>query len=261
MTKKLKRTSITAALCTAGIVFSVAGAPLSASADRESAANETPTILQLAKAEAQTFSVPENVETEPLVSSSYSATTPEELKTIHEKKEAERKAKEEAERKAAELKRISEANIATIASVTSAESVKMEGNFAWPLTSFTSQQNINGFRTGTRPGHDGFDMIAPAGTPIAAATDGVVVVSSESYYGFGVAVVIETEIDGVAVQTAYAHMTNGTRAVEVGDKVKAGDQLGQVGNTGNSYGDHLHFEVRLNGTLVDPAAWLRENLG
>jgi len=260
MMKKFKRPAITAVLCTAGMLFTVAGAPLSATADSASE-KEAPTILEVAKAEAQTFATPADVKIEPLVRSSYSATTPEEVKEIQEKREAKRKAEEEKKRKVEELKRISAANIASIDNVTSSEGVKMNGNFAWPLTSFTSNPSINGYRTSTRPGHDGFDMIAPAKTPIYAATDGVVVVSSESYYGFGVAVVIETVVDGVAVQTAYAHMTNGTRAVEAGDKVKAGDQIGQVGNTGHSFGDHLHFEVRLNGTLVDPAAWLRANLG
>lgn len=258
--KKIYKRPLTAILCTAGMLFTVAGAPLSASAESGTSSRETPSILELAKAEAQTFSTPDDVKIEPLVRSSYSATTPEELKKIQEKKEAKRKAEEEKKRKAEELKQITEANVAKINNVTSAEGAKMEGHFAWPLTSFTSDPQINGFRTGTRPGHDGFDLIAPARTPIYAATDGVVITSSESHYGFGVAVVIETVIDGVAVQTTYGHMTNGTRAVEAGDTVKAGDQIGQVGNTGHSFGDHLHFEVRLNGTLVDPAAWLRANL-
>jgi murein DD-endopeptidase MepM/ murein hydrolase activator NlpD len=86
-------------------------------------------------------------------------------------------------------------------------------------------------------------------------------VSSESYYGYGVGVVIEHEIGGQQVETTYGHMTYGSRAVQAGDTVAAGQLIGLVGSTGQSTANHLHFEVQVNGALVDPLAWLRANAG
>jgi len=63
------------------------------------------------------------------------------------------------------------------------------------------------------------------------------------------------------VSTTYAHMTNGTRAVQAGQTVEPGQFIGKVGNTGRSFGAHLHFEVRVNGSLVEPIGWLRANAG
>ena len=99
------------------------------------------------------------------------------------------------------------------------------------------------------------------GTPIFAAAGGVVRTSSESYYGYGVAVVIDSVVGGQRVTTLYGHMTNGTRAVQAGQTVQPGQFIGKVGNTGRSYGAHLHFEVKVNGSLVEPISWLRANAG
>jgi murein DD-endopeptidase MepM/ murein hydrolase activator NlpD len=71
--------------------------------------------------------------------------------------------------------------------------------------------------------------------------------------------VIDHVINGQAVSTLYPHMTYGTRAVQVGQKVSAGQIIGQVGSTGRSTANHLHLEVKINGSLVDPMAWLRAN--
>ena len=102
-------------------------------------------------------------------------------------------------------------------------------------------------------------MLCAGGTPIGAAADGVVRISSESYFGYGVAVVIDHVINGQTVSTLYGHMTYGTRAVQVGQTVTAGQIIGLVGSTGRSTANHLHFEVKINGSLVDPMAWLRAN--
>lgn len=119
------------------------------------------------------------------------------------------------------------------------------GGMAWPLAGGSL---TDGF--GARGGrHMGLDIAAPAGTPIGAAAPGIVILSSEGYFGYGVAVMI-LHIDGS--QTLYGHMTYGSRVVEAGDWVEAGDPIGLVGNTGRSFGAHLHFEVRIGGTAVDP---------
>ena len=69
------------------------------------------------------------------------------------------------------------------------------------------------------------------------------------------------EIGGQQVETTYGHMTYGSRAVQAGDTVAAGQLIGLVGSTGQSTANHLHFEVQVNGALVDPLAWLRANAG
>jgi len=191
----------------------------------------------------------------PLDRDSYSATTLEELEAIKAAREAEEARIIEAA--AAEER----AKNSKTTSYDSAPLAKMNGIFAWPLTTYTVYDwEQNGFQTSERPDHNGLDMLAPAGTPIYAAHDGTVTVSSESYGAYGVGIVISGPIDGQELNTTYGHMTYGTRAVEVGATVKAGQLIGRVGSTGRSTANHLHFEVRINGNLVDPNAWLTTNL-
>lgn len=97
------------------------------------------------------------------------------------------------------------------------------------------------------PGHTGIDLAAPEGTPIYAANGGPVMFSGWSSWGYGNTVVLAHG----ARSTLYAHMSQ--RAVQCGQTVGTGQIIGYVGNTGNSSGPHLHFEIRVNGTPVDPA--------
>lgn len=107
---------------------------------------------------------------------------------------------------------------------------------------------------GTRGGaHHGIDIAATEGTPVVSATPGIVVLSEEAHQGYGVAVMIE-HADGV--RTLYGHLVSGSRTVEVGDWVEPGAPIGSVGNTGRSFGPHLHFEVRVDGAPVDPLPFL-----
>ena len=99
--------------------------------------------------------------------------------------------------------------------------------------------------------HTGLDFAAPMGTPVYAATNGVVVEAGWAG-AYGQNIVIQHD-DGT--QTAYAHLSS--IGVSVGQSVSAGQQIGAVGSTGNSSGPHLHFEVRTSGGgFMDPAAWL-----
>jgi murein DD-endopeptidase MepM/ murein hydrolase activator NlpD len=98
--------------------------------------------------------------------------------------------------------------------------------------------------------HSGIDFAAPHGTPIYAAGDGVVVWAGPRG-GYGNTVVVD---HGGAVATLSAHMSR--MAVIEGDVVTRGQIIGFVGSTGTSTGPHLHFEVRLAGTPVDPLGWL-----
>jgi peptidase M23-like protein/LysM domain-containing protein len=97
-------------------------------------------------------------------------------------------------------------------------------------------------------GHSGLDLAAPTGTPVYAANSGYVLFSGFSRWGYGEAVVLE---HGGVLSTLYGHMS--TRAVRCGEFVVAGQVLGYVGNTGNSSGPHLHFEMRANDSPVNPS--------
>lgn len=115
--------------------------------------------------------------------------------------------------------------------------------------------------TGERKMHTGTDFAAPDGTPILAAADGTVTVAEFSG-GYGGLIVIEHTIDGQTVATAYAHMWQSGIHVRPGDRVNAGQHIGDVGSSGMSTGAHLHFEVRpggTNGEAIDAAAWLNEH--
>lgn len=103
---------------------------------------------------------------------------------------------------------------------------------------------------GTRRLHAGMDLAAPTGTPVGAAGAGVVVTAGV-LGGYGNAVVID---HGNGLSTLYAHMS--VLVAGVGDAVAANQVIGAVGSTGNSTGPHLHFEVRLFGTPVDPIGYL-----
>lgn len=106
--------------------------------------------------------------------------------------------------------------------------------------------------------HSGIDMTAPVGTPVYATGDGVVRVagrSSQGYSGYGVVALVD---HGYGFQTLYAHMQS--VKVHVGQKVKRGEQIGTVGSSGMSSGNHLHYEVIQNGNKVDPVYFFFNDL-
>jgi murein DD-endopeptidase MepM/ murein hydrolase activator NlpD len=98
--------------------------------------------------------------------------------------------------------------------------------------------------------HTGVDFGAAEGTPIHAAADGVVV-SAGPQGGYGNATIID---HGNSLATLYAHQSR--MIVSAGQSVKRGQVIGYVGHTGYATGPHLHFEVRVNGTPVDPMKYL-----
>jgi murein DD-endopeptidase MepM/ murein hydrolase activator NlpD len=98
--------------------------------------------------------------------------------------------------------------------------------------------------------HAGIDISAPAGTPIRAAKAGQTVIASP-YGGYGNFVCIN---HGGGLSTCYAHQSS--IATSVGANVSQGQVIGYVGCTGHCFGDHLHFEVRVNGAAQDPLAYL-----
>ncbi|NPV69990.1 MAG: peptidoglycan DD-metalloendopeptidase family protein [Firmicutes bacterium] len=118
----------------------------------------------------------------------------------------------------------------------------------WPtLGAVTSRF---GFRrspiTRSRDFHEGLDIGAPYGAPVAAAGDGVVVYAGW-HGGLGRTIIID---HGYGMRTWYGHCLR--LAAKVGQKVERGQVIGQVGSSGSSTGPHLHFQLTLNGKCVDP---------
>ena len=125
---------------------------------------------------------------------------------------------------------------------------------AWPVIGYTTLSSKFGYRihpiSGEKKLHTGIDIPAPAGTPVVAANSGTVIISRyDNSYGNMVAI-----DHGGGIVSFYAHNTE--RLVKVGDKVSKGQKISTVGTTGYSTGNHLHFEVKKNGTFVDPMNYL-----
>lgn len=99
--------------------------------------------------------------------------------------------------------------------------------------------------------HKGLDIGAPKGTPIKAVASGTVVSSGYDKSGYGYMVVIS---HGNGVDTAYGHCS--ALYVKAGQKVSQGDVIAAVGNTGHSFGNHLHLEIRVNGVAQNPQNYL-----
>jgi murein DD-endopeptidase MepM/ murein hydrolase activator NlpD len=101
--------------------------------------------------------------------------------------------------------------------------------------------------------HQGIDIAAAAGQPVFAAADGLVVLAA-STSGYGEAVYLA---HGFGVTTRYGHLSE--IDVRPGQRVHRGDAIGRVGSTGRSTGSHLHYEVRLDGTPVNPLAYILDD--
>jgi murein DD-endopeptidase MepM/ murein hydrolase activator NlpD len=107
-----------------------------------------------------------------------------------------------------------------------------------------------GWRNFDNSFHKGLDLAAPTGTPICAAVGGTVIISGYSSSA-GNWVVIS---HGGGLVTKYMHAS--ALYVSAGQSVSAGETIAAVGNTGNSFGAHLHFQVEINGAAVDPLVFL-----
>lgn len=120
---------------------------------------------------------------------------------------------------------------------------KVESNFAQRRTYVYNGKEVD------RSVHLGYDLAVTTQTDIEAANDGIVVYSGYLTI-YGQTVILD---HGCGLFTLYGHMSS--RRVNVGDRVKRGDTLGQTGNTGLAMGDHLHFSVLLDGVEVDCKEW------
>lgn len=113
----------------------------------------------------------------------------------------------------------------------------------WPLQG----EIARGFAQEAARRHDGIDIAAPQGTPIQAAADGEVIFSDWGPGGYGRIVILQHQAD---VVTIYAH--NHTNLVRPGQRVRQGDPIATVGQSGRATGTHLHFEVRYRATPISP---------
>ncbi|WP_258132144.1 M23 family metallopeptidase [Microbacterium sp. MYb62] len=134
-----------------------------------------------------------------------------------------------------------------------------EAAIQWPFLVGVGMSYGYGMRSGRL--HEGIDFVPGNGAPIQAIADGTVRIATEQGGAYGVTVYIDHVIDGSVITSHYSHMQYGSLQVKAGDTVKVGTVVGKTGNTGRSYGAHLHFELIVNGTTIDPMPWLKENAG
>ena len=128
----------------------------------------------------------------------------------------------------------------------------------WPYAVGVPMTYGYGMREGGM--HQGIDLIPGAGAQIQAIADGVVRIATDDGGAYGVTIVIDHVVGGELVSSRYAHMEYDSRQVEVGDTVSVGQYIGRTGNSGRSFGAHLHLEILANGTTAtDPLPWLRTN--
>lgn len=222
----------------AAVLALLAGVAIPAYAATQ-AGTEQVTAHEVAEADAQTLTVDESATASSLSAGDYSATTMAEIE--------EKKAAAEAAERAKQL-----AAMASTASVYTGAALPDKPTagvvFPLPAGSYSVGRGL-----GDSGYHQGQDLLASTGTPIFAIADGVV--SSTACCGaYGNVVFVNHNVGGNAVETRSAHMSS--IAVAPGQAVTAGQVIGYVGSTGRSTAPHLHIEIRVNGGLVSPIAWL-----
>ena len=125
------------------------------------------------------------------------------------------------------------------------------GSFQWPLRGTLTSGYGTRYIFGSYSFHGGIDIAAPYGTTIAAADGGKVIHASNDGTGFGLYVVVDHEN---GLKSYYCHCSS--LLVRVGDRVYKGQSIARVGSTGNSTGNHCHFQVKKNDVTVSPWNYL-----
>jgi murein DD-endopeptidase MepM/ murein hydrolase activator NlpD len=123
------------------------------------------------------------------------------------------------------------------------------GRFIWPVPGHFKVSSYFGPRNSRH--HDGIDIPGPIGAKIVASEDGVVFYSDNGIRGYGNMIILKHQGE---MFTVYAH--NKKNLVSKGDKVKKGELIAYLGNTGRSTGPHLHFEIRKNNKVKNPKGYL-----
>lgn len=135
-----------------------------------------------------------------------------------------------------------QANVSSIPAITPAKGL-FTSSYGWRKDPFH----------GTRAFHQGIDIVAPRGQEIFATGDGLVV-QAGTIRGLGKAVYIS---HGQGIVTRYGHMSK--IAVEAGQRVQRGEVIGHVGSTGRSTGNHVHYEVHVDGKATNPLAYILDD--
>lgn len=167
-----------------------------------------------------------------------------ELEATYLKYAADKKANED------EIKKQQEEIDRIIAELASQGQPPADGTFLWPVPSSANISSPYGYRSwgSYTEFHYGLDISAGYGTNIVASNAGTVILAKiQPYTGYGNHVMID---HGGGYVTLYAHASS--LLVEVGQVVNRGDVIAKIGSTGNSTGNHLHFEVRINGAYQNP---------
>ena len=136
----------------------------------------------------------------------------------------------------------------TVSESSSSNASAMLGSLSFrrPLNSSRVSAGYLGY-----PGHRGIDFPSPQGTPVMAAESGTVTTVMYSNKSYGNRVIID---HGNGISTLYGH--NSTIGVSLGQKVSKGQTIAGVGSTGNSTGNHVHFEIRINGKPINPTSYV-----
>ncbi|MFD0373275.1 M23 family metallopeptidase [Streptomyces sp. NPDC127114] len=168
---------------------------------------------------------------------------------------------EAAQAKAAQVKAAQLKAAAAKAQAVKVAAAKKAPSWVKPVSSYTLTASFNQGGAMWAHKHSGQDFAVPVGTPVKAAGAGTVVKAGPNGGGdgpaYGNAIVVK-HVNGTYSQ--YAHLSK--IKVNIGQKVAAGQQIALSGNTGNSSGPHLHFEIRTTpnyGSAVNPAAFLRSH--
>ncbi|MET9465053.1 M23 family metallopeptidase [Streptomyces sp. NPDC006544] len=216
-------------------------------ADRSADAGELlrSRILQQADSQHEAAAAQERAETERAAQEAAA-------KEAREAQETARKAAEAAaaEQVAKEAREAEEAKAAAEAKAEQERVAKSAGSYALPTSAYTLTSHYGDSGSMWSSGHHtGLDFAAPTGTPVKAVGGGKI--TSAGWSGaYGYRIVLELP-DGTEIW--YCHLSSMS---VTGGSVAAGDTIGRVGATGNVTGPHLHLEVRVGGSTVDPLAWL-----
>lgn len=135
----------------------------------------------------------------------------------------------------------------------------------WPTVNHSKISDGFGPRvspcSGCSSNHPGVDILAGWGAEVHAIAAGVVVATNDPFSSsLGNHLMIQHKVDGQSLTSVYGHMQYGSTSLSVGDTVKVGQVIGLVGSTGASTGPHLHFEIRINDSAVNPTHWLQAHI-
>jgi murein DD-endopeptidase MepM/ murein hydrolase activator NlpD len=134
--------------------------------------------------------------------------------------------------------------------------VATTGSVRWPFDHSVPLSSGFGYSDPSYGGfHSGLDFLPGEGSAVGAIADGIVTwVGWDGAYGYDVR--IAHNVDGVRIESVYAHMKDDSSELYPGQEISVGTKVGLTGDTGNSTGPHLHLGISINGEYVDPFTWM-----